>query len=293
MILGRMARHPSWLLLVPVIAFLLTFFLLPFIWLVRISFARNTGGTGYGEGKAFFEPGTWTLNNYGQFFSDPFFLKIAAFTLQFGLIVAIVSTLVAYLLAYQIYRAPGWRRSVLMLVVILPKFTNVIVLMFGLLVMFGTKGLLNNALLQIGLISEPLPMMFNLFGVVLGETVLVMPYCVLVILAALLSVDRALVDAAGGLGASRLRAFLEVTLPLTLPAVSVSLVLAFMWGAAAFAAPYLLGKPDLYTLAVEVDRQVNWRLSWAMGATVALLLMALIAISLALYVRLQKREARP
>jgi spermidine/putrescine transport system permease protein len=82
--------------------------------------------------------------------------------------------------------------------------------------------------------------------------------------------------------------FWEVTLPLSLPAVSVSVLLSFIWGMGAFVAPYLLGKPELYTLAVEVDRQTNWRLNWAMGATVAFILMAMILVVAFIVLRVQR-----
>jgi spermidine/putrescine transport system permease protein len=82
--------------------------------------------------------------------------------------------------------------------------------------------------------------------------------------------------------------FWEVTLPLSLPAVSVSVLLSFIWGVGAFVAPYLLGKPELYTLAVEVDRQTNWRLNWAMGATVAFVLMAMILVLVFVFLRVQR-----
>jgi ABC-type spermidine/putrescine transport system permease subunit I len=286
----RLARRPVLLLLSPVGIFLLAFFLMPFLALLRVSLAENPGGSGYGEGTLFYKPGTWTFANYVRFFSDPYFVNMAVFTVEFGVIVCIATTIVAYAFAYQIYRASAWLKSVLLMIVILPKFTNVLVLMYGLLVVFGTHGLLNRALLGVGIISQPLPMLFNLFGVVLGEVILVMPYCVLVMVATLHAIDDSLVDAAQGLGASRARAFIEVTLPLSLPGVWVSVLLSFMWGAGAFAAPYLLGTAELYPLAVEVDRQVNWRLNWAMGATIAFVLMSIVAALVIVLTYVQGKE---
>ena len=288
---ARFSRNRAFLLLSPVVVFLLVFFLFPFFSLFRISLAVNEGGTGYGEGTLFYEPGTWTLDNYVQFFSDEFFRGMALFTVEFGIAVCIIATLVSYALAYQIYRSGPVLKSVLLMVVILPKFTNVIVLMYGLLVVFGRSGLVNDVLMFIGVIDEPIPMLFNLFGVLLGETIIVMPYCVLVIAAVLHSIDDSLVEAAEGLGASRARAFFEVTLPLSLPAVWVSVLLSFMWGVGAFASPYLLGNADLYTLSVEVDRQVNWRLNWAMGSTIAYVLMGMIVALMYFYSRAQRSEA--
>lgn len=285
-----MSRRPVLLLVSPVALFLLVFFLTPFLSLFRVSLASNPGGSGYGAGTPFYREGTWTIDNYVRFFSDAYFLKMALFTVQFGVLVCIISTVVSFAFAYQIYRSPPWLKGVLLLTVILPKFTNVLVLMYGLLVVFGTSGLLNRALMALGVINDPIIMLFNLFGVMLGETILVMPYCVLVILAVLQSIDRSLVDAAQGLGASRLRAFWEVSLPLSLPGVWVSVLLSFMWGVGAFAAPYLLGNPDLYTLAVEVDNQVNGRLNWAMGATIAFVLMGIIGGLIYVYARVQRGD---
>ncbi len=289
-VISRLGRDRLFLLLAPVVLFLLVFFLFPFVTLFRISFAVNEGGSGFGEGTLFYEAGTWTLANYIQFFTDRFFTDMALFTIQFGIMVGVIATFVSYLLAYQIYRSGPLMKSVLLLAVILPKFTNIIVLMYGLLVVFGRSGLVNDFLLWTGIINEPLQMLFNLFGVLLGETIIVMPYCVLVIVAVLHSIDDALLEAAEGLGASRARAFFEVTLPLSLPAVWVSLLLAFMWGVGAFASPYLLGNADLYTLSVEVDRQVNWRLNWAMGSTIAYVLMAMIIVLMYVYSRLQRES---
>ncbi|HSE96571.1 MAG TPA: ABC transporter permease [Methylomirabilota bacterium] len=290
-LLGRVGRYRRLLLFSPIMLFFGTFFLFPLFALLRVSLARNPGGTGYGEGTAFYIPGTWTLDNYVKFFGDRFFLQTALFTVELGLITAVATTVVSYALAYQVYRARPLVKSVLLMVVILPKFTNVLVMMYGFLVVFGSSGLLNRMLLLAGVVREPVPMVYNLFSVVLGEIVLVMPYCVLVIAAVLHGIDPALAEAARGLGATPARVFREVTLPLSLPGVWVSVLLSYIWGVGAFVAPYLLGNPELYTLAVEVDRQTNWRLNWAMGGTVAFVLMAIILALVVLFVRAQG-EAR-
>lgn len=285
------ARYRRFLLLSPVAVFFLAFFLFPLVSLWRVSFARNPGGTGYGEGTPFYIPGTWTLDNYVRFFTDGFFLQLSLFTLELGVLTALATTLVSYALAYQIYRARPLVKSGLLMVVILPKFTNVLVLMYGFLVVFGANGLLNRLLMTLGITREPIQMVYNLFAVVLGEIVLILPYCVLVIAAVLHAIDPSLQDAARGLGAGPARVFWEVTLPLSLPAVWVSVLLSFIWGVGAFVAPYLLGKPELYTLAIEVDRQTNWRLNWAMGAAVAFVLMGIILVLVLVFMRFQREPA--
>jgi ABC-type spermidine/putrescine transport system permease subunit I len=287
-LLERASRHRRVLLFAPVAVFFAAFFLFPLLGLLRVSLASNPGGTGYGEGRAFYVPGTWTLDNYARFFGDPFFRQLTVFTLELGVLTAVATTLVSYALAYQIYRARPLAKSGLLMIVILPKFTNVLVLMYGFLVVFGSNGLLNRLLMWTGVVREPVPMVYNLFSVVLGEIVLILPYCVLIIAAVLHAIDPAVQEAARGLGASPPRVFWEVTLPLSLPAVSVSVLLSFIWGVGAFVAPYLLGKPELYTLAVEVDRQTNWRLNWAMGAAVAFVLMAMILVLVFVFLRVQR-----
>lgn len=289
--LGRASRYRRFLLLSPVGLFFLAFFLFPFISLFRVSLASNPGGTGYGEGTPFYIPGTWTLANYVRFFTDSYFLQTALFTVELGILTALSTALVSYALAYQIYRARPLAKSALLMVVILPKFTNVLVLMYGFLVVFGSNGLVNRLLMGTGLIREPLPMVYNLFSVILGEIVLILPYCVLVIAAILHAIDGSLEEAARGLGASSARVFWEVTLPLSLPGVWVSVLLSFIWGVGAFVAPYLLGNPELYTLAVEVDRQTNWRLNWAMGAAVAFVLMGIILVLVFAFLRVQREPA--
>lgn len=290
-VIARAGRHRALLLFSPVILFSLTFFLFPVLSLFRVSLASNPGGTGYGEGRAFYVPGTWTVDNYVRFFSDDYFRQLAIFTVELGILTALATTVVSYALAYQIYRARPLMKSVLLMVAILPKFTNVLVLMYGFLVVFGANGLLNRLLLATGIVREPVQMVYNLFSVVLGEIVLILPYCVLVIAAVLHAIDPALDDAARGLGAGPLRVFWEVTLPLSLPGVWVSVLLGFIWGVGAFVAPYLLGKAELYTLAVEVDRQTNWRLNWAMGAAIAFILMGIILVLVFAFLRFQRDAA--
>lgn len=284
-------RHRAVLLFSPVAVFLLTFCLFPVLFLFRVSLASNPGGTGYGEGHAFYVPGTWTLDNYVRFFRDDHFRQLAIFTVELGILTALATTFVSYALAYQIYRAGPRLKGILLMVAILPKFTNVLVLMYGFLVVFGAHGLLNRLLLATGAVREPVPMVYNLFSVVLGEIVLILPYSVLVIAAVLHAIDPALDDAARGLGAGPVRVFSEVTLPLSLPGVWVSVLLGFIWGVGAFVAPYLLGNAELYTLAVEVDRQTNWRLNWAMGAAIAFILMAIIVVLVLPFMQMQRDKA--
>lgn len=285
--------RPRTALLAPVALFLAAFFAGPLVAVLRVSLAANPGGTGYGDGIPFYVPGTWTLANYVRFFGDPYFLRVTLFTVELGLLTAAVTTVVSYCLAWQIHRAGPLVKTLLLLAVILPKFTNVLVLMYGFLIVFGADGLVNRMLLATGIVREPVRMVYNLFAVLLGEVVLILPYCVLVLVAVLHTVDPELEESARSMGASEAQVFWHIVLPLSLPGVWVSVLLSFIWGVGAFVAPYLLGTPELHTLAVEVDRQTNWRLNWAMGSAVAMVLVAVIGALVAAYLYAQGRDEVP
>lgn len=287
-VLWRARGQHRLLLFLPLGLFLVTFCLIPAILLFRISLADNPGGSGYGEGTLFYRAGTWTVGNYVRFFTDDYFTQVAIFTLELGVATAVLTTALAYLIAYRIYRAGALKKSALLMVVIFPKFTNPLVLMYGFLLVFGANGLINKVLLASGLISAPVPMVYNLFSVLLGEMVLVLPYCVLSIAAVLHTIDGSLREAAAGLGATPMRTFREVTLPLSLQGVWVSILLSFIWGIGAFASPYVLGNPELYTLAIEVERQANHRLNWAMAAAVAFVLIGMILVPVLAFIRVQR-----
>lgn len=282
-------RRSDLLIHLPWAIFLLVFFLAPFLSLIRVSLAEGPSSE---SGITFFVPGTWTTANYVTFFTDSYYLQQFFVTLGIGLTIAVSSTVVSYALAYLIYRVHPAIKSILVIIVIFPKFTNVLVIMYGLLIVFGVDGILNKGLLYVGLIDEPIRFLFNLFSVVLGELIQIVPYCVLVISAILHSMDEALTEAAAGLGASPLKVFWEVTLPLSMPAVWISILLSLMWGIGAFVSPLLLGSPELHTMSVEIDRQANWRLNWAMGGTIAMVMTAVVFLLMLLLGRLQRREVR-
>ncbi len=285
---GIIVKHRRALLVyAPVSIFLLVFFAAPFLALLRVSVAQAPTS---GDGVTFYVPGTWTLENYIEFFSDSFYIDQFKITILIGIVISAVSTILSYALAYLIYLVSPLYKSILIMIVIMPKFTNVLVIMYGLLIVFGVDGFLNRGLIAIGIIDEPIRFLFNLFSVVLGEIIQIVPFCVLVISAVLHSLDRSLRESAAGLGASPVRVFSEVTLPLSAPAVWVSILLSLMWGIGAFVSPLLLGNPELYTMSVEIDRQANWRLNWAMGGTIAVVMTIMIFLLMWLLGRLQRRQ---
>jgi ABC-type spermidine/putrescine transport system permease subunit I len=178
--------------------------------------------------------------------------------------------------AIYIHRARGLYKRALVMAVILPKLTNLLVLMYGVLLLLGDTGYINQVLLALHVIGEPLPLFANLAALVFGEVLIVLPYPILMLVAALEAVDPALEEAARSLGADALRAYWEGVLKLVVPALVTSALVTFIWGLGAFIAPTILGTPDWYTIAVEVYSETLDKLNWPLGAALATTYVAFV-----------------
>lgn len=276
----RLMPYYRYLLLAPLALFLVVFFAMPLVWLFRVSLYESGGRSGFGiggaEGGGYYREGTWTLDNYARFFSDDYFRAIFGFTVELAILVTIVTMLLAYPLSYYIYKARPLLKLTLLILVILPKLSNMLVLVYGIQILLGNNGLVNQSMIAIGLISEPVALVNTLFSVVLGKVLLILPYTVLVITAGLHGLDPSLRDASRGMGAGPVRTFVTVTLPLSLPATLIGLLITLIWALGAFVSPALLGNPDLQTLAVEVPKQTFENVNWPMGSAVAFVMLALV-----------------
>jgi ABC-type spermidine/putrescine transport system permease subunit I len=206
----------------------------------------------------FYQAGTWSFESFIKVLTEPFYQRLFGFTAVLSLVVTILTLLFGYLLGYAVYRATPRGKIVLILLIALPKFTNILVFVFGVKMLFGANGFL---------------------PVVVAEVMLLVPYAALTIAAALESVPYHLVEAARGLGASAFSAFWRVTLPLSMPGVSAAAILAVLWSASGFLGPYLLGQPAQYTVAVEVERQVHQDLNWTIAAALNIVLITLLAVT--------------
>lgn len=245
------------LLLVPAVLLWLGGVLTPLVFVLRMSlYSRGDVSGGKRFETLFYEPGTWSVESFAAVLTEPFYQRLFAFTAILSLVVTVLTLLFGYLLGYAIHRATARQKIALILLIALPKFTNILVFVFGVKMIFGANGFV---------------------PVVAGEVMLLIPYAALTIAAALEAVPYQLVEAARGLGASPLGAFRQVTLPLSLPGVSAAAILVALWSASAFLGPYLLGQPAQYTVAVEVDRQVHQDLNWTTAAALNVALIAILA----------------
>ncbi len=172
----RLSRYHKFFLLSPLLFILIFFFAGPLMWLFRVSLYQSRGSSGFGiggaegkEGGGFYVEGTWTLENYFKFFQDDYFVDIMFFTIKLAVIVTVVTMLVSYPMAYYIYKAGAKLKTFLLIIVILPKLSNMLVLVYGLQILMANNGWVNKALIGLGIIDEPVKLVYTLFSVVVGN----------------------------------------------------------------------------------------------------------------------------
>jgi ABC-type spermidine/putrescine transport system permease subunit I len=267
-----------WLLSAPAVAALLALFAGPLLLLLRVSLHESSAG-----GAGFYQPGTWSAGAYAELLGEPFGRGIIAFTVGLGAAVAALSVLLGYPLALFIHSLPRRAKALALGVVVLPKLANVFVVLYGVNMLLGHSGPVNRTLLLLGITSEPLLLTHNLFGVLVAETYLILPYAVLVLVPALDRIDPALVAAARGLGAGPFTAFRRITIPLSLPGVAVAGQLCLIWALGAFVGPLLVGGPEQATLAVRVQKDGLEYSDWPRAAATAVLSLVTVAVCVAVY----------
>lgn len=259
-------RNRGWLWALPATSMLVGLLLWPMLYLVRLSLYQGGSRSGFGIGSSFYQPGTWSLHAYSTIAQDHYFWEILGFTLWLGFVVTALCVVLAYPTAHFIWQLPRRWKSAALACVIIPKLSNLLVTVYGLKSLLSDYGPVNRALMTLNLTSEPLALQHSTAGVVIGKTLLVLPYTILLIWAGLERLDRHLLSAARGLGASSWQTFTIVTLPLSMPALTTATLVSLIWALGAFISPYLLGSPAQLTLAVDVQRQMFENMHWPRAA---------------------------
>ncbi|WP_442892255.1 ABC transporter permease [Ensifer sp. MJa1] len=252
--------------LLPLIApsiVLALFFAIPMGMMIGISFqSQSAGGL--------------TFASYSRFFGNDLVLAGLVRTVIMSGLVAVCVTVLAYPLAYYLARATSRWRTVIFALAIAPELAGVVLRTYGWLIILEDRGFINSALMWTGLISEPLPLSKNLFGVVVGLTHVILPFGVLSLLTSLQSINPNLERSAQILGASRLAVIRHIILPLSVPGIVSSLLIGFTMAASAYATPALLGGAGFKVMATMVYEQVLFYLDWPFAAVMANVLLVLM-----------------
>jgi len=267
---------PGWLLALPALAFLLAFFVLPLFDNSIRSFVDAEGNL--------------TVTRYITLLSDPFYLRIIGETLLLSGGVTLICVVIGYPVAYFLVRKAGRWASIIVFLLIAPLLTSIIMRTFGWQVLFARRGLINNLLVdQLGTLSVPLRFTNSPEITIAALVHVLVPFMVLSISTVLQGIDRRLEESAKILGASRLRTFWEVTLPLSLDGIGTGAILVFMIANGSFVTLVMLGG-GLQTLPLMIYQQFNTTRDFGMASAMSTILLIIAVACLFLQLRLVRQR---
>lgn len=198
-----------------------------------------------------------TLANYAKMLGDGFYLAVLLQTLALGFAVTVLTLVVGFPVAYMLARTPSRWRQVLVFLIISPLVVSIVIRSYGWMVLLGRVGTVNTLLLDLGLIKQPLPLMYNWFGVTVALTHVLLPYMILALATVIESIPRTLEDSAAVLGAGWFNRFRYVLLPLSMEGVGNGSTVVFMLAIGSFVSVLLLGGSDTLILPLLIYQQVQ------------------------------------
>jgi putative spermidine/putrescine transport system permease protein len=248
------------ILVIPVVVFLVAFFLAP---LVQMSIRSFTDPPGAG------------ITNYEKFFAQEAYVRVLANTFWVALISTIACLLIGYPYAYLMTIVPSRVAGLLLIAVLLPFWSSLLVRTFAWQVILRDTGVINSFLINLGIVSEPIALIRTTAGVIIGMSHILLPFMVLPIYAVMRRIDPELGRAAANLGASPRRAFVRIFVPLTISGVVAGSLLVFVLALGFYITPALLGGLGDQMISQLIVQQVQQRLDWGFASAMAVVLMAL------------------
>ncbi len=202
-----------------------------------------------------------------------------------ALLVTGLVLLISYPLAYTLANSRGMRFTLVLFCVVVPYFTSIIVRTYSWMVLLGRNGIVNQALIQLGLIDTPLTLLYSMTGVLIGMVYVLLPYMVLTLYATMRSIDPGLMRAARGLGAGGFYAFRRIYLPLSIHGVLSGSLIVFILALGFFITPALMGGPSDVMIAMLVERSVEIMYDWSAAAVMSLVLLVATLVLYGVYYR--------
>ncbi len=261
-------------MVLPTVAWLSIFFVIPLLIVVAVSFASRTP-----YGQVIFN---WTTANYTRFL-EPLYLSIFADTLIVAVVTTIITILMGYPLAYAIAQLPKkWQQPGLILVMI-PFWINFLIRSYAWVIILRTQGVLNTLLIKFGFITQPIQLLYNDMAVLLGMVYGMLPFMVLPIYVSLEQLDTRLLEAASDLGASPMTAFRKITLPLTMPGIAAGTILVFISSLGMFVVPDVMGGAKAALVGNLIQNQFLSARDWPFGSALSIVLAVLSLVLIILY----------
>src|SRR3984885_12998899 len=283
-----MERHGHWLIILPPLLFLIIFFLIPFAFALKISFAETAIRVPPYTDVLSITPDrhihlSLSLANYKYLLTDEVYAVSYIYSLKTAFFSTLICLLLGYPMAYAMSRSSKATQNMLLLIIILPFWTSFLLRVYALEGIIRENGLLNTALLRFGLIDHPLKIMRTTLAVYLGIIYSYLPFMVLPLFATLEKLDNTLLEAAADLGSPPWRVFLDITVPQSIPGVIAGSMLVFIPAVGEFVIPSLLGGPDNLMIGRVLWDEFFGNHDWPVASAVAIAFLFLLAGPIAIY----------
>ena len=279
-------RLRPWWLVVPAVAVVVLLFIVPLTSLFGLSLGKSvTGSLALGS-----EPG---IDNYVRVLTRAIYAESIVRSIGLAAVASRATLILGYPLAYLMAKTRNpLRNNVLMVIVLSSMQLDMIVRLYGLMVLLGDNGLINATLIEWGVISSPLPLMYNMFGIVVGLVQVGLPFMVLSLTGVIRSLDPSLEDAARSLGANRWQTIRQIVLPLTMPGILAGTILVFALALSSYAVPTLMGGFKVMVLPIHIYQQIAENARFQFGAALAVVLFVISLAAVAIYQQAVRRSTR-
>lgn len=270
------------------------FFLVPFVIVFKISFSEMAYAI-----PPYTDLMTWadqqltlSLNfgNYSYLFTDDLYIRAYLSSIRIAGISTVICLLVAYPIAYAIARAEPATRNALLMLVILPSWTSFLIRIYAWVGILKNNGLINNFLMWLGIIDQPIAMLNTEFAVYIGIVYAYLPFMVLPLYTNLMKLDSSLLEAASDLGAAPWKVFMTVTLPLSKAGMIAGSMLVFIPAVGEFVIPDMLGGAETLMIGKVLWQEFFNNRDWPVASAVAIVMLLLLLLPITLFHRYQSRE---
>lgn len=268
----RARAYIPWLWFAPAGALLIPFFLIPIALIVRNSFYRD-------DPLGRLIP-AFTLDNYVQVLSDPYYVGVFQTTLLTALGIAVLSLLISYPFAWFLVRTSSRWRTVLFWTVFLPIYVSVIMRVFGWTVLMSDSGSFNQMVLHLGLAEQPIRMMNELTGMIVGLLHRYLPLVIIPLYMSMQKIEDGMLRASASLGANKTRSWLTVIVPLSLPGAVAGIQLVFAAVLSDYVIPNLMGTTRYQLIAPAIYYEATTNARWALAGAMAMIVIAVVALFL-------------
>lgn len=267
--MARRKRLAPWLLMLPALVIVLIFFGLPTLYMARMSFNLH-------DGRGLYEPG-FTFAHYGNLFTNSLFTTAIWTTVKLSLMASLVTVIIGYSFALLVWLKPPRWRLLFVGLALCPLLISEISIIFGWWMFFPKNGLLSFALMNVGLITNKISLMYTEFAAFVGLVYVTLPFCFFILLSILDGMDKRLLEASADLGAGPFTSFREVLFPLTRTGLLVAFSQSFIWTMGTYATPSALGPDTLWTMGFLIQEQMLGKHNWPMASALSMVLVIGVA----------------